>query len=96
MHTLFAVALLLTCFAQSIVSATAEPVGSAASEPAYTLDVLYDAEARTIEGSFDLHFNPEAGTAYFSLLANLDSKPNPYVSPRQQDAVYPSPLASPF
>lgn len=89
MRTLLAVTLLLACLVPSIVSATAEPVDSVVSEPAYLLDVLYDAEARTIEGSIDLQFNPEGGTAYFSLLANLDSTPNPYVSPRQQDAVYP-------
>ncbi len=53
------------------------------------MDVTYRAEERTIEGSFDLQFEPETDTVYFSLLANLDSQPNPYVSSRQQDAIYP-------
>ncbi len=57
--------------------------------PVYTLDVIYDAESRTLEGSFDLELVPETDVVYFSLLANLDAEPNPYVSPRQMDAVYP-------
>ena len=52
------------------------------------MDVRYDAESQTIEGSFDLQFIPESTTVYFSLLANLDSEPNPYLASRQQDAVY--------
>jgi len=90
MRTLFVLAVLSTClFPSSLVAAAESPPATLASEPVYSLDILYNADIRTIEGSFDLQFTPEADTVYFSLLANLDSDPNPYVSPRQQDAVYP-------
>lgn len=85
----FVLVLLFTCVAPFIACGANAPVSSSESEPAYMLDVLYNADARVIEGTFDLRFTPETKTAYFSLLANLDSNPNPYVSPRQQDAVYP-------
>jgi hypothetical protein len=85
----FALVLLLTCIAPFIVCGTSVPLGSSQSESAYTLDVVYDADTRTIEGTFELQFTPETETAYFSLLANLDAIANPYVSPRQQDGVYP-------
>jgi len=81
--------LALFIFTLPILAEPNEPMYSFANEPAYSLDVLYDAELRTIEGSFDLQFVPESATAYFSLLANLDTEPNPHWTPRQQDAVYP-------
>ncbi|MBU1048963.1 hypothetical protein KKG90_02950 [Candidatus Bipolaricaulota bacterium] len=81
MRTLFVAALLLICVTPTLVNG--------ANEPAYSLNILYDADARTLEGTFDLQFLPEAKTVYFSLLANLDADPNPYLSPRQQDTVYP-------
>lgn len=91
MRTLLALVVLLTCLFPStlIMAAEPPPETSATTEPVYTLDVVYDDEARTVEGSFDLQLTPESDTVYFSLLANLDSDPNPYISPRQQDAVYP-------
>jgi hypothetical protein len=89
MRTLFVLVVLLACIVPALVSATDDPVGALASEPSYSLDIVYNADTQTIEGSFDLQLSPEANTVYFSLLANLDSHPNPYVSPRQQDAVYP-------
>jgi Peptidase family M1 domain len=85
----FALVLLLTCFAPFIVHGASIPLSSSQSEPAYTLDVVYNAGTRTIEGTFELQFTLETETAYFSLLANLDAIANPYVSPRQQDRVYP-------
>ncbi|MCK5827821.1 hypothetical protein KAH43_04770, partial [Candidatus Bipolaricaulota bacterium] len=90
MRTLFVLAVLSTClFPFSLVATAESPPATLATEPVYALDILYNADTRTIEGSFDLEFTPEADTVYFSLLANLDSDPNPYVSSRQQDAVYP-------
>ncbi len=91
---LFVLTLLVTLFTLPTLDNTNgvfanEPVYSPTNAPAYSMDVRYDAESRTIEGSFDLQFSPESETAYFSLLANLDSEPNPFLSPRQQDAVYP-------
>ena len=96
MRTLSVLSLLLILFclsamadADEVVESFAnEPMYSSANEPAYSLDVRYDAESQTIEGSFDLQFIPESTTVYFSLLANLDSEPNPYLASRQQDAVY--------
>ena len=96
MRTLSVLSLLLILFclsamadADEVVESFAnEPMYSFANEPAYSLDVRYDAESQTIEGSFDLQFIPESTTVYFSLLANLDSEPNPYLASRQQDAVY--------
>ena len=96
MRTLSVLSLLLILFclsamadADEVVGSFAnEPMYSFANEPAYSLDVRYDAESQTIEGSFDLQFIPESTTVYFSLLANLDSEPNPYLASRQQDAVY--------
>ena len=89
MRTLSVLSLLLALFSLPILADASEPTYSFASEPVYSLDVRYDAESRTIEGSFDLQFVSESATAYFSLLANLDSEPNPHLAPRQQDAVYP-------
>jgi len=89
MRTLSVVFLLLAVFTLPILADANDPMYSFASEPVYSLDVRYDAELRTIEGSFDLQFVPESATAYFSLLANLDAEPNPHMAPRQQDAVYP-------
>ncbi|MCK4570660.1 hypothetical protein KAT84_01795 [Candidatus Bipolaricaulota bacterium] len=94
MRMLFVLTLLVTLFTLPTLDNTNgvfanEPVYSPTNAPAYSMDVRYDAESRTIEGSFDLQFSPESETAYFSLLANLDSEPNPFLSPRQQDAVYP-------
>ena len=89
MRTWFVLIVLLTCIVPALVSATDALDEPVASEPAYSLDILYNADHRTIEGSFDLQFSPETDTVYFSLLANLDSQPNPYLSPRNQDAAYP-------
>jgi len=97
MRTLSVLSLLLALFSLPILADANEvvdpfenePTYSFASEPAYSLDVRYDAESQTIEGSFDLQFVPESATVYFSLLANLDSEPNPHLTPRQQDAAYP-------
>ncbi|MCK5585413.1 hypothetical protein KAJ02_05020, partial [Candidatus Bipolaricaulota bacterium] len=96
MRTLSVLSLLLILFCLSAMADADEVVESFANElmysfanePAYSLDVRYDAESQTIEGSFDLQFIPESTTVYFSLLANLDSEPNPYLASRQQDAVY--------
>ena len=89
MRTLLALSLLLSFLTLSTLASANGLDYPFANEPAYSLDVLYDANSRTIEGSFDLQFVPESATAYFSLLANLDAEPNPFLSPRQQDAVYP-------
>ena len=89
MRTLFALSLLLTLLTLPTLASADGLDYPFANEPAYSLDVLYDANSRTIEGSFDLQFVPESATVYFSLLANLDAEPNPFLSPRQQDAVYP-------
>jgi hypothetical protein len=67
------------------VSASAEP----ASEPTYVLDVRYDAEHGRLDGTVELSLVPVAPTVYLSLLANLDRAPNPYLSPRANDARYP-------
>ena len=64
-------------------------VGVAASEPHVHLDVQVDAESRALEGVYEIRFTPESETTYFSLLANLDAEPNPYLSARAQDALYP-------
>lgn len=87
--TLLVVLLTLPILADTNGTFANEPGYTFANTPAYSMDVRYDAESRTIEGSFDLQFSPESETVYFSLLANLDSEPNPFLSPRQQDAVYP-------
>jgi hypothetical protein len=58
-------------------------------EPAYALDVRYDAEHRRLDGTVELSFVPVAPTVYLSLLANLDREPNPFLSPRANDARYP-------
>ena len=89
MRTLLVLCLLVTLFSLPMLADADEAAGSFANEPIYSLDVRYDDTSRTIEGSFDLRFVPETATAYFSLLANLDAEPNPYLAPRQQDAVYP-------
>ena len=89
MRTLSVLSLLLVLLAPPIHADVNDPTYSLADEPLYSLDVTYDAELQTIEGSFDLQFLPESTTVYFSLLANLDSEPNPYLTTRQQDAVYP-------
>ena len=60
-----------------------------AQEPQVQLDVRYDAESRVLEGVYELRYTPESETTYFTLLANLDSDANPYLSARAQDAVYP-------
>ncbi|MCK5248073.1 hypothetical protein KAR02_14310, partial [Candidatus Bipolaricaulota bacterium] len=74
MRTLSVLSLLLALFFLPILADASEPTYSFASEPVYSLDVHYDAESRTIEGSFDLQFVSESATVYFSLLANLDSE----------------------
>ncbi len=97
MRTLSVLSLLLVLFVPPSLADSNEVVNSFANEltysfanePAYSLEVRYDAESQTIEGSFDLQFVPESATVYFSLLANLDSEPNPHLTPRQQDAAYP-------
>jgi len=89
MRTLSVLSLLLVLFVPPSLADANEPIYSFANEPAYSLDVRYNVESQTIEGSFDLQFVPESATVYFSLLANLDSEPNPHLAARQQDAVYP-------
>ncbi|MFC2078644.1 M1 family aminopeptidase [Candidatus Bipolaricaulota bacterium] len=89
MRMLLALCLLLILAAPSAFADANESDSPFAKEPAYSLDVRYNAESRTIEGSFDLEFVPESTTAYFSLLANLNSEPNPYLTPRLQDTTYP-------
>ncbi|MBE0636622.1 hypothetical protein IH601_11555 [Candidatus Bipolaricaulota bacterium] len=85
MRTAFVVAVLLCILGCSLLARAAD----VANTPVYILDVAYDAERRTIEGSFDLALNPSSPTIYFSLLANLGAQANPFEGARGQDAVYP-------
>lgn len=89
MRTLLSLCLFVVVLVLPALADADDPIQSFENAPAYSLNVAYDAENRTIEGSFDLQYIPESATLYFSLLANLDAAPNPYVAARQQDAVYP-------
>lgn len=81
--------LLLLFILLALPAPASEPADLRLTEPSYMLDIRFDSQERTIEGSFDLQFVPESRIAYFSLLANLSAEPNPHLAPRQQDAIYP-------
>ncbi len=82
MRRSFAIALMALCMGTALICG--------AAEPSYHLDIEYNAIDRTLNGEFKLQFSAQMSTVYFSLLANLESSPNPYLSPRQQDAVFPA------
>ncbi len=69
--------------------ATALTTAAALSEPSCALDVRYDAENRSLDGTAEIRLVPSGPTVYLSLLANLDRDPNPHLSPRTIDAEYP-------
>ena len=66
------------------VTASADPVA-----PGAVFDIRFDAECRELDGTMELTVVPDQSTIYLSLLANLDREPNPYLSNRSADALYP-------
>jgi len=57
--------------------------------PTQRLDVTYDPEERTIEGTLHLTWDSLPSTLYFLLLPNLNREENPYLSGRTIDRSYP-------
>jgi len=54
-----------------------------------SIDARYDPDDRTLDGTVDATVAAPAGTAFFFLLPNLAQAPNPHLSPRALDAIYP-------
>jgi hypothetical protein len=63
-------------------------LGSAA--PAQKLDVVYDAEHRTLAGTLTMSVEASPSPIYFLLLPNLGRERNPYLGPRAIDEQYPA------
>ena len=63
-------------------------LAAAASVPSQALDVIYNPENRTLEGSMTVTVTEPQPTIYFLLLPNLARDANPYLSPRGLDAQY--------
>jgi hypothetical protein len=61
----------------------------ASSAPRQALDVRFDPDERTLEGTLDVTMHAASGTVYFALFANLGREANPYLSARTQDGRYP-------
>jgi len=57
--------------------------------PSQTIDVAYDPEGRTFDGTLTIALDDAGDTAYFMLLANLMEEENSALSPRSIDALYP-------
>ena len=73
-----------------LLTAPIHVTASADSEaPSAVFDVRFDAERRQLDGTMELTVVPGRPTVYLSLLANLDREPNPYLSHRSADALYP-------
>jgi len=75
---LFFVALLLTAAASVFAAA-----------PEQDLEVTYTPADQTITGTLSLRIPDAEGPVYFVLYPNLNRDPNPYLSPRGMDAMYP-------
>ncbi|MGD9675580.1 MAG: M1 family aminopeptidase [Candidatus Bipolaricaulia bacterium] len=59
------------------------------SIPSQRVEATYHADHHELSGTLEITFAEAPGTVYFLLLPNLDREPNPYLSPRAIDAVYP-------
>ena len=79
----------LPAIALCILAAWGIALTAFSAEPAYELDVRYDVERRSLDGSVELTVTPTAPTLYLSLLANLERDRNPHLSARAADAQYP-------
>jgi len=62
---------------------------TAADPPVQRLDVTFDPEEQTLEGTLDIEYASPPATLYFLLLPNLGREENPYLSDRVIDQDYP-------
>jgi len=69
-----------------IVSIISIPLAAASAQ---RLDLTYDPENRTIDGTIEIESAPAGTTLYFLLLPNLGREENPYLSERVVDQDYP-------
>jgi len=72
-----------------ILIASIPALSLAAYSPVQRLNVTYDPEGRTIEGTIELEPGTAGTTLYFLLLPNLGREENPYLSERTIDQDYP-------
>ncbi len=63
---------------------------AAVAIPEQRLDVVYDAEQRTLTGMLTTSVEPSGTTAYFLLVPNLERERNPHLSQRAIDDRYPT------
>lgn len=65
-------------------------IKEAVGMPSYCLQVRLRVQERTIQGVEEVAFEASTSPAYFLLLANLETKINPFLSTREIDARYPA------